>query len=152
MANGKPGPRSMVPEGMTYYKFKKRQQDPTWLAQMEKNRLRAREWQRLLRRDHPEQVMLNSARQRAREYGCEFDLTVEDIVIPEECPILRVPMVHGTLTGPSLDRVHPDRGYVRGNVAVMSRTANRMKQNATPEVLRRLADFVEGFLAECSNL
>ena len=83
-----------------------------------------------------EQVLLNSARYRAKRDGIPFDLTLEDIVIPEVCPVLGIPLHHNTSRGtsdnsPTLDKIIPELGYVRGNIAVMSAKANRIKSNAS---------------------
>jgi hypothetical protein len=43
---------------------------------------------------------------------------------------------------PTLDRINNSCGYVPGNVAVISWRANRIKCDATPEELRRIADYV----------
>ena len=48
---------------------------------------------------------------------------------------------------PSLDRVVPELGYVRGNVRVISYWANRLKCDCSDAaVFRRLADYTEGLL------
>lgn len=45
-------------------------------------------------------------------------------------------------TTPSLDRIVPERGYVRGNVEVISWEANRLKNSATLEQLEALVDYL----------
>jgi hypothetical protein len=90
--------------------------------------------------------MLINARRRAKRDGLAFDLTLEDIHIPQHCPVLGIRLARGKngrqcRTSPSLDRVIPRRGYTRGNVLVVSWRANELKKNATPEELERVAAF-----------
>jgi hypothetical protein len=42
-----------------------------------------------------------------------------------------------------LDRVDNTKGYVKGNVIVVSRRANVLKKDATLNELRQLADYYE---------
>lgn len=80
-----------------------------------------------------EYAMWLSAKMRARIKNLPFDLTVSDIVIPELCPLLEIPIVAGLLrltdASPSLDRIKAELGYVRGNIQVISYKANRAKNN-----------------------
>lgn len=82
-----------------------------------------------------EKVLFNNAKQRARMFGIPFELQPSDIVVPSACPILWIPLVVGTgcakAGSPSLDRINPDRGYIPGNVQVISHKANTIKSNAT---------------------
>lgn len=75
----------------------------------------------------------------------EFDLTAGDIVIPDKCPVLGIPLSPTARAAgpgsPSLDRIENDRGYVRGNVVVVSHLANTIKSVATPKQLRQVASF-----------
>lgn len=41
-----------------------------------------------------------------------------------------------------MDRIIPELGYTKGNVVVISFRANRLKNDATYEELRALADYV----------
>lgn len=95
--------------------------------------------------------MLRSARTRALTSGVPFDLTPEDITIPHVCPVLGIPIIVGqtqaTDNSPSLDRVVPPLGYIRGNILVLSNRANRIKNNATVAELRLVADFFEKHIA-----
>lgn len=89
----------------------------------------------------PEYKMLNAARVRSRARGLECSISVADIDIPKECPILGIPLkVHsgssgGRAASPSLDRIDNSLGYIPGNVWVISRLANSMKASATDEQL-----------------
>lgn len=44
---------------------------------------------------------------------------------------------------PSIDRIDPKRGYVRGNVVVVSMRANSIKREATIDELRKMVAFYE---------
>jgi hypothetical protein len=80
-----------------------------------------------------------SARYRAKKYGIPFDITYADLIMPEVCPYLQIPLVRVKNriggTSPTLDRIVPELGYVKGNVQIISDKANRMKNNASPEEL-----------------
>ncbi len=45
---------------------------------------------------------------------------------------------------PTLDRIIPSRGYVRGNIAVISFRANFLKRDATLDELRKIIRYIEG--------
>lgn len=83
--------------------------------------------------------MVVAARQRAKKAGVPFDLTAEDIAIPDACPVLGIPLEasfgRSTPQSPSLDRVIPKLGYVKGNVLVVSNRANVIKGDASVEEL-----------------
>lgn len=63
---------------------------------------------------------------------------LDDLVIPTHCPLLGIELdqFHPNLDNHcSLDRIDSTKGYVRGNVMVISHRANRIKSNATAEEL-----------------
>lgn len=82
------------------------------------------------------------AKKRAKENGFEFSITPDDIVIPEICPLLQIPIFRnvGVLGGnsPSLDRIDSSRGYISGNVWVISHRANAIKNNSTIKEMKML--------------
>ncbi len=91
--------------------------------------------------------MFFKIRERARKSGLEFNISVDDIVVPTHCPILGIELTHslgrGQLqTNSSVDRIDPTKGYVKGNIQVISRKANTMKSNATNEELKAFATWV----------
>jgi hypothetical protein len=103
-----------------------------------------REW---ARRD-PARTLWLAAKHRARRLKIIFDIVPDDVVIPPACPILGIPLFMaaserkgGRHNSPSLDRIVPEKGYVRGNIRVISWRANHLKSSATPEELCALADF-----------
>lgn len=81
--------------------------------------------------------MLRRARSRAQKKYRAFDIDITDIVIPEICPILGVP-----LDCLSLDRIDSKKGYVKGNVQVVSCRANAVKGSATIEELEQVIAYM----------
>lgn len=69
-------------------------------------------------------------------------------ISPERCPVFGFPLKSGKgayrFNAPSADRIDPSKGYVRGNIQVISMKANTMKQNASTEELRQFALWVLG--------
>lgn len=96
--------------------------------------------------------MLYNARRRAKRLGVECSIRAEDIQIPPRCPLLDIPLVKGTRvskqSAPTLDRIDPKRGYVPGNVWVISHRANTIKNDATCEELELIA---ENLRAKCRS-
>ena len=94
----------------------------------------------------PRRRMVYAARKRARRDGVPFDIVYTDFTMPAICPITERPFVIGrgrpVDDSPSLDRLIPALGYVKGNVAVLSHRANKIKNDATPELLMRAAQWL----------
>lgn len=94
--------------------------------------------------------ILRAARRRAVASGSAFELTLENMPpVPEECPILGIPLKVNVRTGsrassPSLDRRDPTLGYVPSNVWWISHLANTMKSSADQATLQRFAEWVLG--------
>jgi len=78
---------------------------------------------------------------RCKKKQIPFNIDVSDLSIPLICPVLSIPIywVEGGGTNqynsPSVDRIIPEKGYVKGNVRVISNRANLLKSNATVEEL-----------------
>ena len=86
--------------------------------------------------------LLSSAKVRSRDAGMPFDITRADVQIPTHCPVLGIaldPLAKGRADNlATLDRIDNTKGYVRGNVWVISWRANRLKWNSTIDELRAL--------------
>ena len=61
------------------------------------------------------------------------------------CPVLGIKMtwVGERDTTPSIDKIFPNKGYVEGNVIWVSTRANRIKQDATPEEMMKVAKWLK---------
>lgn len=98
--------------------------------------------------------MLINARSRAKNYKLPFDIDKNDIIIPKTCPLLGIELTlevnsskrNATDSTVSLDRIVPELGYVKGNVRVISYLANKIKNNASREILLAFAKNIEGYL------
>lgn len=97
---------------------------------------------------NPYKKMLAGAKTRAKRRGVPCTLTQNTIPrIPELCPALGIPLIVGSgVVGPdspTLDCLVPEKGYIEGNVAIISHKANTIKSNATATELRQIADWLE---------
>lgn len=85
--------------------------------------------------------MWKAAKKRAENKGLEFNIEESDIIIPKVCPILEVPFIYSTKGDykytPSLDRIDNTKGYIKGNIQVISSLANTMKNAASKEELQK---------------
>jgi hypothetical protein len=95
-------------------------------------------------------MLFNNALKRAYSHNLEFNITLEDIYIPEFCPVLGIQIKTGTkgnyTASPSLDRIDNTQGYVKGNVKVISSLANTMKNNATKEQLLEFCKNIPSYI------
>jgi hypothetical protein len=92
-------------------------------------------------------TFLTAAKTRAKKLGVPFDLTVEDIVVPDRCPVLGMAITHqygkrAADFSPSLDRIIPALGYVKGNVRIISWRANYLKNNGTADEFEAIARYI----------
>ena len=96
----------------------------------------------------PEWKMHQRAKVRCKENGREFNISVEDIIIPDKCPILGLDLnMNSGKSGayrnsPSLDRKDNSKGYTKDNIQVISQLANAMKCHATKEELILFAHWI----------
>lgn len=90
-------------------------------------------------------------RERCRRKHIRFDLDVEALIYPTECPILDIPITRKLKRDnyPSFDRVDSTKGYTNENVRIISHKANRMKQDNSIETLERLLQYMKGHTNVC---
>lgn len=106
-------------------------------------------WIRGYRRQYVARYLLCLCKARAKRLGIPFNITEDDLKIPSVCPALGIPLVNFTGRGPrdgsaTVDRINPSRGYVKGNVAVISNLANRIKNNANATDILKVGRWLKG--------
>lgn len=124
----------------------------------DKSRARVRRWadenpekiknNYLLRKqENPLSLLLAQAKQRAKRKGQEFNIDSTDLIIPDSCPILKIPLFVGENkhcgNSPSIDRIDPLKGYVKNNVQIISYRANMLKNNGTLSEFKLLVEFLK---------
>ena len=89
--------------------------------------------------------MLNNSKQRAKSKGLEHSLTVDDIEIPDFCPVLGIKLEVGDrknhYNAPSIDRIDNTKGYTKDNIMIISVKANILKKDATIDELIMIGNF-----------
>jgi len=98
---------------------------------------------------NPEKILLSLAKNRAKRDGIEFNIEVSDIQIPLVCPVLGMELKRGVGKGPkdnspTLDRIHPKIGYIKGNVIVISFLANKIKSSANYRQILSVGRWLKG--------
>lgn len=84
--------------------------------------------------------MLVEAKSRAKIKNLDFDITEEDVKWNDVCPVLGISITYernkgpgGDDNSPSLDRINNEKGYVKGNIRLISNKANKLKNRMTKD-------------------
>jgi len=134
----------------------------------ERNKLNRKEWETRVKAEtgvaprnarakkhferNPADSLLATAKRRARRKGMDFNITREDIPIPEFCPILGVKLTFTKTpnainpSAPSIDRVDSKKGYIKGNVQIVSHRANILKRDLSLEECEAIAAYMKANL------
>lgn len=92
-------------------------------------------------------ILYKNIKSRCKKIGREFSIELEDIIIPEKCPVFGFDLKREDrqtwMCAPSVDRIDNSKGYIKGNVTVVSRRANILKKDATLEELEQLFNYYE---------
>jgi hypothetical protein len=97
-------------------------------------------YQKNWREKDPKNAIIVKSRSNAKARGLEFTITVNDLHWPTYCPVLGIKLAYvgkGERRDdyPSLDRLDNSKGYLPGNVHVISWRANRIKWDCTAKEL-----------------
>ena len=87
--------------------------------------------------------IIRNSKYCAKRRGIEFNLKYTDFELPKYCPILGLEIEYGAghdgnaPQHATLDRIDNSKGYIPGNVMIISRLANAMKNEASFEQLQK---------------
>ena len=111
---------------------------------------------------------LHNVKRRAIRENIPYDLDIEYFIdkdpkpdgqktgYPDYCPILGIKLELNNKTtadnSPSFDKVLPERGYVKGNVQIISYKANRLKSNMSIEDFKKFIEYIENNTVELPQL
>ena len=104
-------------------------------------------------RGTPWYSMYFGAKSRAKKQGLPFNIDCAYLasIWAETCPVFGTTLSTegSTMTdnSPTLDKIIPENGYVKGNVAIISNRANRIKNDATVEEVGKVYSWLRKTLA-----
>jgi hypothetical protein len=106
---------------------------------------------------NPIPQMVSNAKIRAKQKNLFFDIDSDYLrsIYPKDnmCPVLNVPFQLGYVDenkknkdyAPSLDRIIPEKGYVKGNLVFVCNIVNRVKSDSTIETLEKVLNFYKKY-------
>jgi len=104
------------------------------------------------------QEMVGRAKRRAKIKNINFDISFKDVfnIIPDICPYLKVPFTYFSDTkkidySMSLDRIDNKKGYIIGNIQIISFRANCIKNESNLFELEKLIKWIESWKQEKNN-
>lgn len=107
---------------------------------------------KLFRANNKEKYIYWRTKRRSEKEGHPFNLDLEDIIIPKYCPILGIELDRyegfDNFNVPSIDKIIPELGYIKGNIRIISKKANMMKLNANFEELKIFSKNILKYIEE----
>jgi hypothetical protein len=92
---------------------------------------------------------------RAKVKRIPFDLTIDDLELPDKCPILGLRLQFNTVEADdnsySLDRIDNSKGYTKDNVQIISLKANILKSSGTLDQLIKMGEWAKAYKEKQSN-
>ena len=107
-------------------------------------------------KEHRKSLVYQTMREKFRrkkanaiKLGYEFTVDFGELTFPTHCPILNIELDYFTETmqenSVSFDRIDSRKGYISGNVVIISWRANRIKNDGTADEHQKIADFLYQF-------
>lgn len=107
-------------------------------------------------KEHRKSLIYQTMREKFRKkkanaikLGYEFTVDFGELTFPTHCPILGTELDYFTETiqenSVSFDRIDSTKGYITGNVVIISWRANRIKNDGTADEHQKIADFLYQF-------
>lgn len=106
-------------------------------------------------RNHRSRQKLRGIKHRCKKFNLPFDVDadyMDKLEVPEFCPVLGIKLNPKDGKGPhsyspSIDRIIPELGYIKGNLRIISNRANILKNNMTAEECEKILED----LKKCQN-
>lgn len=97
-------------------------------------------------------IKYTAKKANSKRTGKRFEIEFQDIIWNKICPITGIEIDYFSEgvkeESPSFDCVDPSKGYVKGNVQIISWRANRIKNNGTAEEHYRIANYMTTFVSQ----
>lgn len=96
--------------------------------------------------------IFSTSKTRAKKRNLDFNLELDDIFIPDFCPVLNIKIDKRLFkhskrrpldNSATLDRIDSSKGYIKGNIAVISYLANSIKNEGNADEHDAIATFIE---------
>jgi transposase len=91
---------------------------------------------------------------KSNNYKHDFTIQFGELSFPTHCPVLGIELDYFAEmrqeNSVSFDRIDSSKGYISGNVIVMSWRANRIKNDGTGEEHQKIADFLRASIPDPS--
>lgn len=133
-----------------WYRRNKERTKPAKQAWSQANRHKHREYYLDWEKRNPRRALIQRSRSSAKQRGLEHTISETDIQWPTHCPVLGIELCYDRDKKtahrddyPSFDRRDGLKGYVPGNVFVISWRANRIKWNCTLAELKAVVYYIE---------
>lgn len=96
---------------------------------------------------NPIKHRLYAIKDRAAKRLIEFDLDEEYLIKiwKKRCAYCRKQFKSKRSDSPTIDRIIPSLGYVKGNIAVVCGECNRRKQDQSPDEMQRLVESIKEY-------
>jgi hypothetical protein len=97
-------------------------------------------------------TMIRNIKHSAKRRNIEFRLTKEDLILPTHCPVLGLELSYSGSPGfnkndrATIDRIDNTKGYIPGNVWIISRLANTMKNSANLDQLKTFCEKIPNLI------
>ena len=94
----------------------------------------------------------NTIKTRAKKKNIPYDLDADFLmsIITTHCPVFGVKFERGIgfakQFSPTIDRIIPEKGYIRDNVIIVSKRANQIKSDASLLEIQEVLDFYSKIL------
>ncbi len=114
----------------------------------------ARERNRQHKMEDPLNHMYSRLKKSAKDDNKVFSIKLEDLKFSDRCPIYGTEWDLSHIRSdqtPTVDRVDNTKGYIKGNVKIISWKANRLKHTASLKEIEALAKYMKEHYKETEN-